>query len=144
MKAPAQAISAIKKFEGCKLKAYQDSVGVWTAGFGTTGPAIVQGLEIDQAQADRWLQDRADELADEICHLSQVPLNNNQLSALISFAYNLGLGALKSSTLLKMINNGNMDGAANEFLKWDHADGKVLAGLTARRQAEKALFEEAV
>jgi lysozyme len=144
MKAPTQAITAIKKFEGCKLTAYQDSVGVWTVGFGTTGPAIVKGLVIDQAQADRWLQDRCDELADDICNLSQTILNDNQLSALISFAYNLGLGALKGSTLLKMINNGNMDGATGEFLKWDHAGGKVLAGLTARRQAEKALFEEAV
>lgn len=136
------ALDLIKRFEGCRLTAYQDIVGVWTIGWGTTGPLIHQGLEISQMEADQWLLEECEHLLEYIytyC-LGHDTHTENQICALISFAYNLGSSALRASTLLKKLNSGDLSGAADEFLKWNHAGGKVVAGLTARRAAERELF----
>jgi len=134
-----QAIDIIKDCEGCKLQAYQDSVGIWTIGYGTTGPDVVEGLEWTQEQADARLEERVQDLWHAIQKLLKVPQSDNQMAALISFTYNIGIGALSKSTLLAKINIG--DGTApDEFLRWDKAGGHVIAGLANRRAKERALY----
>lgn len=136
-----RGLELIKRFEGCKLRAYQDVVGVWTIGWGCTGDDIEEGLEISQEEADEMLEEDLIHFEDAITDLLEgTPVNENQFAALVCFAYNCGLENLKSSTLLKKVNAKNWKGAAAEFLKWDHAGGLVFAGLTRRRQAESALF----
>lgn len=137
-------IALIKKFEGCELKAYQDSVGVWTIGYGWTHPVngrkVGAGMVITQATAESLLREGVRPFADGVSKLVTVAINQNQFDALVSFAYNLGLGSLKTSTLLKMLNAGNKKAAADEFLKWCRAGGKILNGLVKRRTAERELF----
>ena len=132
----------IQSFEGCKLTAYQDQGGVWTIGYGATGPEVCKGLQWGQNEANtRFLQDVSKfELGVDL--LVTVPLTQGEFDALVSFAYNLGLGALKGSTMLRKLNNSDYDGAALEFLKWDHIGKEKIAGLTRRREAEKKRFEE--
>jgi lysozyme len=130
----------IQEFEGCKLTAYLCPAGVWTIGWGSTGVGVSKGVVWTQAEADeRYKKDMAVFKAG-VQKLVTVPVNKNQLEALTSFAYNLGIGALKGSTLLKFLNTGNYQAAANQFLRWDKANGKVLAGLARRRTAERKLF----
>jgi lysozyme len=134
-------LALTKQFEGCKLTAYQDSVGVWTIGYGHTGSIVNRmGVVITQAQADSLLMQDIARFEDGVNKLVKVPLNQNQFDALVDFSFNLGLGNLGSSTLLKKLNAGDIKGAAEEFLRWDKAGGKVLAGLTRRRKAERDLF----
>lgn len=130
----------IQQFEGCKLTAYLCPAGVWTIGWGSTGLGIAKGVTWTQAEADERYKKDMTAFKAGVKKLVTVPVNNNQLEALTSFAYNLGLGALKGSTLLKYLNAGNYQAAANQFLRWDKAGGKVLAGLTRRRTAERNLF----
>lgn len=134
-----QAETLIRVFEGLRLKAYQDSVGVWTIGYGET-QGVTPGMCISIEQAESYLQARLGILEDEILTLVRVPINDNQLSSLESFCYNLGIGAFAHSTMLKLINKGNFQDAANEFDVWVHAGGKILPGLIKRREAEKELF----
>lgn len=134
------ALDLIKSFEGCRLTAYQDIVGVWTIGWGTTGPWVTEGDSLSQESADDLLYGSVQALGDEVTSACAHPLTNNQLCALISFAYNLGINNLHGSTLLRKLNAGNTDGAADEFLKWNNAGGKVIKGLTLRREAERELF----
>lgn len=129
----------IKNFEGCKLEAYLDIVGVPTIGYGETED-VCMGMFITQDEADAMLSKKYDKLESDILGLG-VSLNENQLGALVSFAYNLGLGALKSSTLLKKLRNKDPS-AVDEFVRWNKAGGKVVAGLTRRRLAEVALFNK--
>jgi lysozyme len=133
-------LALTKQFEGCKLTAYQDSVGVWTIGYGHTGTFAVQGKTITQDFADRLLLADIAKFEAGVLKLVRAAINQNQFDALVDFSFNLGLGNLGSSTLLKKLNAGDYKGAAEEFLKWDKAGGKVLAGLTKRRAAERALF----
>lgn len=132
-------IELIKSFEGCKLKAYQDSVGVWTIGYGRT-TNVHKGDVITQQQADDYLLIEYKEFESKVKKLVKVPLTDNQLGALVCFAYNVGVGALSKSTLLKKLNVGDYKGAAEQFLVWNKAGGKILNGLVRRRQAEKDLF----
>lgn len=129
----------IKEHEGCKLTAYQDSVGVWTIGVGHT-LGVFEGQTIDQAEADRLLA--ADLVSAEKCINNSFPfgLTQNQFDALTSFVFNLGCAALRNSTLLRKLTEGDDVGASEEFLKWNHAGGRVVAGLTTRRADEKELF----
>lgn len=129
-----------KKFEGCKLKAYQCSAGVWTIGYGHTR-GVTEGMVITQAQANACLVADMKQCEKVVDSAVRVPLNQNQYDALCDFVFNLGAGSLNKSTLLKCLNAGQYAKAAQEFLKWDYAGGKVLAGLTKRRKAEKELFE---
>lgn len=144
MRASENGINLIKQFEGCRLAAYQDSVGVWTIGYGWTqsvdGNPVAKGMAITQQKADDLLKQGVVQYENGVNSLVKVQLNQNQFDALVDFAYNLGVNALRGSTLLKKLNTGDYAGAANEFTKWNKAGGKELAGLMRRREAEKSLF----
>ncbi|MFK7088935.1 lysozyme [Chromobacterium violaceum] len=140
MKTNAAGISLIKQFEGVRLAAYQDMVGVWTIGYGHTGPDVKAGMTITQQQADQLLAADLEKFETGVSKAVIVPLNANQFSALVSFSYNLGLGNLRSSTLLRLLNKGDYDGAAAQFPRWNRAGGQAVPGLTRRRKAEQALF----
>lgn len=140
-------IALIKGFEGCRLTAYPDpgtGGAPWTIGYGWTypidGKPIKPGMKIDQATADRLLKTGLVSYENDVLKLVKVKLTQNQFDALVSFAYNVGSRALSTSTLLKKLNAGDIKGAADEFLRWNKAGGKVLNGLTRRREAERALF----
>jgi lysozyme len=134
-------LTLTKKFEGLKLNSYQDQVGVWTIGYGHTGPTVHGGLTITQDQADQLLQ--SDVAASVACVNRAVTaaISQNQFDALVDFVFNLGCAALLSSTLLRDVNASNFAAAAQQFLLWDHAKGVVIAGLLQRRQAESDLFQ---
>ena len=137
------ATDLIKKSEGCVLTAYPDPAthaDPFTIGYGATGPHICEGLVWTQQQAHDDLQQRVQQLGKSIDPLVRVAINDNQKAALCDFAYNLGIHALQDSTLLKLLNEGQMDAAANEFEKWDRAGGRVFQGLLIRRMTEKKLF----
>ena len=143
-KVSAEAI--IKQFEGLRLTAYPDSAGIWTIGFGTTinpenGQRIKAGDKITEAQALRWLKLQTQTTRAAVERLVKVPINDRQLSALTSLAYNIGITAFSQSTLLRYLNQ-KMDKeiVAKQFLRWNRAGGKVLPGLTKRRQLEADLF----
>lgn len=144
MRVSNNGLNLIKGFEGCRLAAYQDSVGVWTIGYGWTqavdGKPVAKGMTITQQKADDLLKQGVIQYESGVHGLVTVQLNQNQFDALVDFTYNLGVNALKGSTLLKKLNAGDYAGAANEFPKWNKAGGKELAGLTRRREAEKSLF----
>lgn len=131
----------IKKFEGCKLKAYLCPAGIPTIGYGHTY-GVQLGKEITQEQAETLLDNDYPYYEKQVLDLLKVEVTENQLGALTSFAYNLGVNALKKSTLLKLLNGGDPVSAAKEFDKWTKAGGVVLPGLVKRRAAERALFEE--
>ena len=131
--------SMIKKWEGCKLKAYKDGGGVWTIGWGHT-KGVKENDTCTQEQADEWLQQESNEVAFGILSVTQVPLSENQLTALVSFVYNVGLTAYINSTLLKMLNQSNYQGAADQLLRWCKDNGKEVKGLLNRRKDERELF----
>ncbi|ESA32909.1 lysozyme [Leptolyngbya sp. Heron Island J] len=135
----ASGVHLIKTFEGLRLKAYQDAVGVWTIGYGTTR-GVKPGQAISEAQAEALLKADLNRFEKAVNQTVRVSINDNQFAALVSFAYNVGSGALRSSTLIKKLNRRDIYGAANEFPRWNRAGGRVLAGLTRRRNAERALF----
>lgn len=139
-----KGIALIKQFEGCKLTAYQDSVGVWTIGYGWTQPVdgkpIRAGMTIKQETAEHLLKTGLVSYESDVSRLVKVGLTQWQFDALVSFTYNLGPRSLSTSTLLRKLNAGDYAGAADEFLRWNKAGGKVLNGLTRRREAERALF----
>lgn len=140
MKISQKGLNLIKEFEGLELKAYKDSVGVVTIGYGSTGPHVSMGMTITEAQAEALLKSDVARFEQGVHDLIKVPLTQSQFDALVSFSFNLGLGNLKSSTLLRKLNSLDYSGAANEFTRWNKAGGAVLKGLTRRREAEKALF----
>lgn len=140
MKTNQDGLRLIKTFEGLRLDAYLDSVGIPTIGYGSTGPDIKLGLEWTHAQADTRLEEDVYRFENGVENCVKVKLNSNQFSALVCFAYNVGIGSLQRSTLLKKLNASDFSGAADEFLRWNKAGGKVLAGLTRRRKAERDLF----
>ncbi|MBJ2092850.1 lysozyme [Serratia ureilytica] len=137
-------IELIKRFEGLELEAYQDSVGVWTIGYGWTqavdGKKIAPGMRIDQATADRLLKCGVVQYEQGVNQLVKVRITQGQFDALVSFAYNLGLRSLSTSTLLRKLNYGDKQGAADEFGRWVNAGGKRLDGLVTRRAAERRMF----
>lgn len=143
MKTSERGIALIKEFEGCELEAYLDAVDVLTIGYGHTGDDVYLGLTITQAEADDMLARDLDKFEAGIERMVKVPLNANQHAALVSFSFNLGLGSLSGSTLLRKLNALDYDGAADEFPRWNRAGGNVLAGLSRRRKAEQALFLDA-
>jgi lysozyme len=139
MRTSQKGVSLIKSFEGLRLKSYQDSVGVWTIGYGATR-GITSGMSITNEQAERMLVNDIGRFEPEIERLVKVALNQGQWDALMSFTYNLGASNLGSSTLLKLLNAGDYSGAAEQFPRWNKAGGQVLAGLSKRRAAERAMF----
>lgn len=133
----------IKEFEGFRATAYLCPAGVWTVGYGTTkikGKSIKKDTKITTEEAEILLEEDLKTFEDGVNFCVSVELTQNQFDALVSFVYNLGIGSLKKSTLLKKLNAGLINDAADEFLKWDKADGKKLPGLTRRRKAERELF----
>ena len=135
----------IRKFEGCKLKAYQCSAKRWTIGFGNTffedGSSVKQGDTITQDRADSLFAIILNDFAAKVRPLIKQPLNENQFGALLSFAYNCGVTNLANSTLLKRVNANPLDpDIARQFSMWNKAGGKELTGLTRRRTAEAALY----
>ena len=142
----AKGLNFIKDFEGERLKSYRDTGNIWTIGFGSTynhdaKRKVQEGDIIDKETALRWLRLDAGKFATGVKKLVKVPINQNQLDSLTSFAYNLGEGALRSSTLLKKVNANPLDAQIrNEFQKWIYADGKKLNGLLRRRNAEADLY----
>lgn len=145
MKLNSEGYNVIKKHEGLKLKAYQDSVGIWTIGYGNItyedGSKVKQGDVITQDRAECLFRYFADKFATKVDRLVKSNVNQNQFNALVSFAYNIGLGAFESSTLLKFVNANPNDGnIAKQFLRWNKAGGKEIKGLTNRRIEESALY----
>ena len=143
----ASALNFIKiKEGGLYLKAYQDSGGVWTIGWGSTYDfdkqrKVLPGDKINQAQAQKWLEMETSKDAAEIKKLVKPYLNSNQLNALISFVYNVGINAFRNSTMLKLLNAGaDKQTVANEFDRWIYDNGVKVQGLINRRIAEKKLF----
>jgi lysozyme len=141
MKLSKVGADLIQKYEGCSLKAYKCPAGIWTIGYGHTG-GVKQGQVITQSQADALFDKDVQKFVDGVIKLVKVDINQNQFDALVSFSYNLGIGALKKSTLLQYVNKKQFDKAAIEFDRWNKAGGKVLKGLVNRRNSEEALFEE--
>lgn len=135
-----EGVRLIKQFEGCRLTAYQDSVGVWTCGWGTTGPDVKEGVTFTHEQAEKRLRNHLELVEQCVNRCVTVSITQGQFDALCSFVYNLGCGNLMNSTLLKKLNRGDRAGAAAEFPRWVRAGGKVLRGLIARREAEQAMF----
>jgi len=136
----AEGIALIKKFEGCELEAYQCSAGVWTIGYGHTKD-VVEGMEITQEQAEQMLVDELHEYESYINKYVTVALSQNQFDALVSWVYNLGPANLKSSTMLKVLNDGKYEDVPYQMKRWNKAGGKVLDGLVRRREAEALLYQ---
>lgn len=140
------ALNLIKEFEGLVKKWYRDPVGVWTIGYGHTDSAghprhaDDPRLTLTDRDAEIILQRDLGQYEAAVQSAVNVPMNENQYGALVSFTYNLGPGNLRSSTLLRKLNAGDYDGAAAEFPRWNKAGGKVMQGLVRRRAAEQALF----
>ena len=133
-------LALIREFEGCRLDAYLCPAGIPTIGYGATGPDIRMGMVWTQEQADARLVEDLARFAAGVERLVQVDLTDNQFAALVSFAYNVGLGALAGSTLLRKLNADDFQGAADQFARWNKGGGRVLPGLVRRRAAERDLF----
>lgn len=137
-------VDLICNFEGLRLKAYDDGVGVWTIGFGTTkypnGIRVKKGDTCTLDQAKAYMQNDLKSFEQTVNNTVKVPLNQNQFDALVSLAYNIGSTAFKNSTLVRQLNEGNYKVAANQFNVWVNAGGKRMQGLVNRRAAERTLF----
>ena len=140
MQISEKGTSLIKHFEGCRLEAYQDSVDIWTIGYGTI-KGVKEGDKINQDEAEHLLQEELPEYEGYINDMVKVPLEQNQFDALCSWVFNLGPNNLKSSTLLKVLNEGKYDEVPEQVVRWNKAGGKVLEGLKKRREAESLLFQ---
>tara|TARA_Y100001937_G_scaffold17583_1_gene24309 strand:+ start:1609 stop:2052 length:444 start_codon:yes stop_codon:yes gene_type:complete len=140
MKISKEGISLIKNYEGCRLEAYQDSVGIWTIGYGVI-KGVKEGDKINQEEADHLLQEELPEYEGYINDMIKVPLEQCQFDALVCWVYNLGPNNLKDSTLLKVINEKNYEDVPEQIKRWNKAGGVVLAGLVKRRAAEADLFQ---
>ena len=144
-------LALIRESEGLRLEAYADPARGWevpTVGYGHTSaagaPTVTRGMRITEAEADAILLRDLEAVAARVNKLVTVPLNANELGALVSFAFNLGTGALAESTLLRKLNDSDRAGAAAQFGKWTYGGPKgakkVLPGLVTRRKGERALF----
>ncbi|HEY4008734.1 MAG TPA: lysozyme [Acidobacteriaceae bacterium] len=136
----AAGFALTRSFEGLRLSSYQDSAGIWTIGYGHTGPEVRAGQRITEGEAEALL--RADLSAAIHCVRGavRVAVSQNQFDALVDFCFNAGRGSFLGSTLLRCVNRGDFAGAAGQFGLWVHAGGEVVAGLVRRRAAEAALF----
>lgn len=162
-----EAIDLVKRFEGIpdgdpstvNIDPYLDPIEIWTIGWGhairyhgrflrgeTDRPQVKalypEGITMDQAVA--MLHSDMIDAGRDVLSVVTVPLNDNEFGGLVSFTFNLGIGNLRSSTLLKLLNTNDRAGAADQFTRWVRAGGKVLPGLVKRREAERALFLKAV
>ena len=145
MKVNAEGYALIKRFEGCRLKAYKCPANVWTIGFGNTfyenGDKVKEGDVITQQRADELAKFIIDQFAVSITPFILKPLTDNQFSACVSLAYNIGTGGFKRSSVFKKLNVNHNDATiADSFRLWNKGGGKVLKGLVTRREAEIQLY----
>lgn len=149
-------IELIKTYEGCRLRAYPDpgtGGDPWTIGYGHTGPEVVPGLIWTQEEADARLVEDVERFCEAVDDALTVDVSDNEFAAMVCLTYNIGVGRVDDpdtaenegrgflgSTLLRLVNEGRMDEAADQFLRWNKSGGRVMAGLTRRREAERALF----
>jgi lysozyme len=139
MKISNKGIDLIKHFEGCETTAYKCPAGVWTIGYGHI-KGVQEGDVITEQQAHDMLVEELNEYENYINSSVTSALNQDQFDAMVSWVYNLGNGNLNTSTLLKVLNNGDYDAVPAQIMRWNKAGGKVLEGLTRRRKAEADLF----
>ena len=139
MKISNNGLDLVKHFEGLVLEAYKCPAGVWTIGYGHTKD-VQPGDSWSEDHADHMLEVEMEEYEKYINDLVTVELNQNQFDAMVSWVYNLGVGNLQSSTLLKVLNAGDYAGVPEQIMRWNKAGRKTLEGLTRRRQAEADLF----
>lgn len=139
MKTSQKGIDLIKQFEGCRLSAYKCPAGVWTIGYGHTY-GVKAGQKISQKQADEFLKEDLKSFEAAVNKYVKVSLTQNQFDALVSFSFNVGSEALRTSTLLRLLNQGKYEEAAEQFDRWVFVSFKKLDGLVRRRKAEKELF----
>jgi lysozyme len=144
MKISKLGLNLVRHFEGMYLRGYKCPANVWTIGYGHTG--LVDGkpihgnMIITEEKAIELLQQDMAVFEKAVKDSVKVPLTQNQFDALVSFAFNVGAGALRKSTLLRLLNQGKYEEVPAQFLRWNKGGGKVLAGLTRRRKAEGHLF----
>lgn len=134
-----QCVDLVASFEGCELNAYLDQRGIPTIGYGHTAN-VVMGDICNDAQAKEWLSEDLETADAAVNKVVTASLTQNQFDALVSLAFNIGASAFGHSTLVRLLSAGYAEGAANQFLIWDHTNGKVNPGLTRRRIAERKLF----
>jgi lysozyme len=139
MQLSERGLALIKEHEGLRLDAYLCPAKVWTIGYGSTGPHVRAGRRIDAAEAEDLLRADVGRFEEEVGRIAGA-CTQGQFDALVSFAFNLGLGALMRSTLLKKHKAGDHAGAAAEFARWVNGGRRRLAGLVKRRAAEAALY----
>jgi len=134
----------IKSYEGLRLTAYKalSTEKYWTIGYGHYGSDVRQGQTITKDQADKLFEKDVQRFENVVNNLVKVELTQDQFNALVSFTYNVGEGALKSSDLLKKLNSGDYKGASAEFPRWNKSDGKIIQGLVNRRKKERELFDK--
>ena len=136
-----EGLDLIKQFEGCELTSYVCPSGVYTIGYGHTGD-VLPGQTITQAEADKLLKDDVKRFEVGVNNYTNVPLNQSQYDALVSFTFNVGLGAYRDSTLLRLLNGADYEGAAGQFGRWVNGSNGPLPGLVRRRDAEEKLFRQ--
>ena len=145
MKVSNKGLELIKEFEGFSSVAYLCSAKKATIGYGNTfwedGTPVKIGDQISKERAETLLKHVVDNFSVAVEVDIKIEVTQNQFDAMVSLAYNIGLGAFKNSTLLRQLNRGNFVGASQEFLRWDKSNGKPLLGLTRRREREKLLFD---
>ena len=133
----------IREFEQCRLRAYKPTPDdVWTIGWGHTA-GVRMGDTCTQEEADAWFAEDVVRFEQAVNAAVTVPLTQNEFDALVSFAYNVGVGAFRGSTLVRLLNNSDYEGAEKQFLRWTKQAGNELAGLVRRRNAERDLFNTA-
>lgn len=144
MKTNKAGLDLIRRWEGCRLKAYKCSAGVWTIGYGLTSAAgivpVTEGMTITQAQADEYLVKSLAQYEKAVTKALSIVPSANQFAAMVSLCYNIGPANFAKSSVVKLMNVGKPREAADAFLLWNKAGGKVLKGLTARREDERKLF----
>ncbi|HBQ59347.1 MAG TPA: hypothetical protein DD671_06920 [Balneolaceae bacterium] len=136
-----EGIDLIKKFEGLELEAYQCSADVWTIGYGHT-QGVEEGMKIDMEEADKLLRQDLDQFEKFVNSEVKTQLSQCQFDALVSWTFNLGVGNLRQSTMLKRLNEGDLKAVPSEMKRWNKSAGKVLDGLVRRREAEALLFQQ--
>lgn len=143
-----EGLDIIKKHEGVKMVVYADPIGLPTGGVGhllssKEKEQMPIGTPLSEGQVDNWLREDVKEAEAAVKRLVKVPLNQSQFDALVSFTFNVGAGALGTSQLLRLTNQGKFTEAAQQFQRWVYADGKIFQGLRNRRKDEAALFTHA-
>ena len=140
MKISQEGMTLIKHYEGCKLESYQCAAGVWTIGYGSTKD-VKEGMKITQEDAEKLLKKDVEVYEDAVNDAVTVPIKQNEFDALVSWTFNLGGSNLKSSTMLKVLNEGKYQDVPEQIKRWNKVKGVVNEGLVKRRKSEALLFE---